>query len=77
MEERYYYEKPFQVIFLRDINGVPTYEKGIAFKNWIIAARDGEVFYIDNILFVAVYYFGIDEDYAIVEGMEWLPIEIN
>lgn len=71
-----YYSRPYQVVFLRPDLKPPLYEKGIAFKQHIIAARDGEVFTTRQVLFCAKR-LGIDEDYAIVEGFEWVPMEIN
>lgn len=71
-----YYDRPYQVIFLRPDLREPAYEKGIAFKQHIIAVRDGEVFTTRQVLFCAKR-LGINEDYAIVEGFEWVPLEIN
>lgn len=71
-----YYDRPYQVVFLRPDLKIPLYEKGIAFKHHVIAARDGEVFTTRQVLFCAKR-LGIDEDYAIVEGFEWVPLEIS
>ena len=70
------YDKPFQVIFLRPDCIEPTYDKGIAYKNEIITARDGEVFTTRQVLACARRY-GIDQDYAIVEKFEWKPLDMS
>lgn len=75
--EEYYYDKPFQVIFLRENGGIPTYEKGIVFQDFIIAARDGEVFSLNETIANAARIYGIKADYAVIEGIEWVPIEIE
>ena len=67
-----YYEIPMQVIFIRD----GQYEKGIVYHETVIAARDGLAFSTKEIMWNARDY-GVDEDYAIVESFEWLPIEIK
>ena len=67
-----YYEMPMQVIFVR----AGQYEKGIVYHETVIAARDGRVFSTKEIMRMARNY-GVDEDYAIVESFEWLPIEIK
>lgn len=72
MMQALYYEHPYQVIFLRE----GAYEKGIAFHEWIVAARDGQYFSTKEIMQHA-RECGVDEDYAIVEAFEWLPIDIK
>lgn len=72
----FYYNKPFQVIFLRPDHMEPTYDKGIVYKGEIIAARDGEVFTIGQVLTCA-RCCGIDWDYAIVEKCEWKPLDMD
>ena len=67
-----YYEMPMQVIFVRD----GLYEKGIVYHETVIAARDGQIFSTKEIMRMA-RVCGVDEDYAIVESFEWLPIEIK
>ena len=67
-----YYEMPMQVIFVR----AGQYEKGIVYHETVIAARDGQVFSTKEIMRMA-RDCGVDEDYAIVESFEWLPIEIK
>lgn len=67
-----YYEMPMQVIFVR----AGQYEKGIVYHETVIAARDGRVFSTKEIMRMA-RACGVDEDYAIVESFEWLPIEIK
>ena len=67
-----YYETPMQVIFVR----AGQYEKGIVYHETVIAARDGQVFSTKEIMRMA-RNCGVDEDYAIVESFEWLPIEIK
>ena len=67
-----YYEVPMQVIFWRG----REYEKGIVYHETVIAARDGKVFPTKEIMRKA-RNCGVDEDYAIVESFEWLPIEIK
>ena len=67
-----YYEMPMQVIFVR----AGQYEKGIVYHETVIAARDGRVFSTKEIMRMA-RNCGVDEDYAIVESFEWLPIEIK
>ena len=67
-----YYEVPMQVIFVR----AGQYEKGIVYHETVIAARDGKIFSTKEIMRMARNY-GVDEDYAIVESFEWLPIEIK
>lgn len=67
-----YYEMPMQVIFVR----AGQYEKGIVYHETVIAARDGAVFSTKEIMRMA-RNCGVDEDYAIVESFEWLPIEIK
>lgn len=71
-----YYDRPYQVIFLRPDLKKPAYEKGIVFKHHVIAARDGEVFTTRQVLSCAKR-LGVHEDYAIVESFEWVPLEIN
>ena len=71
-----YYPRPFQVLFLRPDLKEPTYEQGIVYRYDIIAARDGETFTTRDVLECARWY-NVDEDYAIVEGFEWVPLEIN
>ena len=71
-----YYATPYQIIFLREINQRPVYRKGIVFRDWIIDATDGAYFKTKTILKLARKHC-IDEDYAIVESFEWLPIKIN
>ena len=71
-----FYEKPFQVIFIRPDCAQAKYEQGIAYKTSVIAARDGEVFTTRQIMACARKY-GVDYDYAIVEAFEWVPLEIN
>ncbi len=75
-QTEFYYGEPFQVIFLRPDLTVPLYEKGIAYKNEIIAARDGEVFTTKQVLNCARQY-GIDYDYAIVEAFGWKPLDVD
>ena len=72
----FYYDKPFQVIFLRPDYMEPTYDKGIAYKNEIIVACDGEVFTTWQVLACA-RRCGIDWDYAIVESPEWKPLDMD
>ena len=67
-----YYEMPMQVIFVR----AGQYEKGIVYHETVIAARDGRVFSTKEIMRMA-RNCGVDEDYAIVESFEWLPMEIK
>ena len=74
--EDVYFPKPYQVIFLRPDYKVPTYDKGIAYKNEIISARDGEVFTTWQALACA-RRCGIDWDYAIVESFEWKPLDMD
>jgi hypothetical protein len=71
-----YYDRPYQVVFLRPDLEVPLYEKGIAFKYHVIAARDGEMFTTRQVLHCAKRY-GVHEDYAIVESFDWVPLEVN
>ena len=72
----FYYDTPFQVIFLRPDIVEPTYEQGIAYKNEIIAARDGKVFTtLQAVVFAR--RCGIDGDYAIVEAFEWKPLDMS
>lgn len=73
--ESHFYEKPFQVIFVRP-DRAPVYEKGIVYKTNVIAARDGEVFTTRQIMACA-RKCGIDYDYAIVESFEWQPLDIE
>ena len=68
-----YYEAPMQVIFYRP---GAAYEKGIVYHEKVIAARDGQVFSTKDVMRMA-RSCGVDEDYAIVESFEWLPIEIK
>ena len=67
-----YYEMPMQVIFVR----AGQYEKGIVYHETVISARDGKIFSTKEIMRMA-RSCGVDEDYAIVESFEWLPIEIK
>ena len=53
------------------------YEKGIVFQDFIIAARDGEVFSLNETIANAARIYGIKADYAVIEGMGWTPIEIE
>lgn len=71
-----YYDRPYQVIFLRPDLKKPAYEKGIAFKQHVIAARDGEYFTTRQILYCAKR-LGVDEDYAIVESFNWVSFNID
>ena len=75
-QTEFYYDKPFQVIFLRPDHIEPTYDKGIVYKNEIITARDGKVFTTRQVLACARRY-GIDQDYAIVEKFEWKPLDMS
>lgn len=75
-QTEFYYNQPFQVIFLRPDFIEPTYEKGIAYKNEIIAVRDGEVFTTWQVLACA-RRCGIDWDYAVVEKFEWKPLDMD
>ena len=75
-QTEFYYEKPFQVIFLRPDYIKPTYDKGIAYKNEIITARDGEAFTTRQVL-TRARRCGIDWDYAIVEKFEWKPLNMG
>lgn len=72
----FYYDKPFQVIFLRPDCIEPTYDKGIAYKNEIISARDGEAFTTRQVM-ARARRCGVDWDYAIVERFGWKLLEIN
>ena len=76
MIQEFFYDKPYQVIFLREVDGAPAYEKGIVFHTWIVAARDGATFSTKKVIEYARRH-GVEEDYAIVEGFEWLPFPIN
>ena len=67
-----YYEIPMQIIFWRG----REYEKGIVYHETVIAARDGAAFSTKEIMRMA-RSCGVDEDYAIVESFEWLPIDIK
>ena len=73
--EDVYFPKPYQVIFLRPDHKVPTYDKGIAFKDQVVAAHDGSVFSAKKIYRYAAKH-GVDSDYAIVESFEWVPLQI-
>lgn len=75
-QTEFYYEQPFQVIFLRPDDTKPLYDKGIAYKGNIISARDGEAFTVRKVLACARRY-GIDWDYAIVEKFEWKPLDMD
>ena len=67
-----YYEVPMQVIFIR----ATAYEKGIVYHETVIAARDGKIFSTKEVMQMA-RKCGVDEDYAIVESFEWIPMEIK
>ena len=73
--EDVYFPKPYQVIFLRPDYKVPTYDKGIAFKDQVVAAHDGSVFSAKKIYRYAAKH-GVDSDDAIVESFEWVPLQI-
>lgn len=75
-QTEFYYDKPYQVVFLRPDLKIPLYEKGIAYKSNIISARDGEVFTVRKVLACA-RWCGIDWDYAIVEKFEWKPLDMD
>jgi hypothetical protein len=75
-QAEFYYEQPFQVIFLRPDDTKPLYDKGIAYKGNIISACDGEAFTVRKVLACA-RRCGIDWDYAIVESPEWKPLDMD
>lgn len=75
-QAEFYYDNPFQVIFLRPDCVEPIYDKGIAYKNRIITARDGKVFTSRQVLACA-RKCGVDCDYAIVESFEWKPLNMD
>ena len=74
--DTYYYSHPYQVIFLREKDGKPTYRKGIVFHEWVIDAIDGSYFKTRAIVKLA-HKYDIDEDYAIVESFDWVPLKIE
>ena len=73
--EEIFYEKPYQVIFIRPDCAQPTYEYGIVYETNIIAANDGAVFTTIEIMACARNH-GIDYDYAIIEAFEWKPLNV-
>lgn len=75
-QTEFYYDEPFQVIFLRPNCAEPTYDKGIAYKNRVISLREGDVFTTRQILACA-RKCGVDCDYAIVEKFGWEPLDID
>lgn len=75
-DEAIYYPTPCQVIFLREVDGKPTYRKGIVLHEWIVDAADGAKFSTRKVLKYA-RKCGVDVDYAIVESFEWIPIQIE
>ena len=76
LQTDFYYDKPFQVIFLRPDCKEPTYDKGIAYKNRIISSREGDVFTMQQVL-ARARQCGVDCDYAIVEKFGWEPLDID
>lgn len=72
----HFYEKPYQIIFIRPDCAQPTYEYGIVYETNVIAANDGAVFTTLQIMACARKY-GIDYDYAIIEAFEWKPIDVR
>ena len=65
--EDVYFPKPYQVIFLRPDYKVPTYDKGIAFKDQVFSAKK---------IYRYAAKHGVDSDDAIVESFEWVPLQI-
>lgn len=75
-QTEFYYDEPFQVIFLRPDYAEPTYDKGIAYKNRVISLHEGDVFTTRRILACA-RRFGVDCDYAIAEKFGWEPLDMD
>ena len=73
--ESVYYEKPYQVIFIREVDGKIVYHTGIGFHEWVVDGDDGAAFKTGEILVLA-RRFNIDEDYCLIESFEWGPIEV-
>lgn len=71
-----YYPTPFQVIYLSELNHKPTYRKGIAFHEWVVDAENGAYFKTKGIVRLARKH-GVDEDYAIIESFDWVPIQLK
>lgn len=71
-----FFPRPYQVIFLRPDKSKPTYDKGIAFKDQVVAAHDGSAFSAKKIYRYAAKH-GVDSDDAIVESFEWVPLQIS
>jgi len=71
-----YFPKPYQVIFLRPDRKAPTYDKGIAFKDQVVAAQDGSAFSAKKIYRYAAKH-GVDSDDAIVESFGWQAFNID
>lgn len=71
-----YYDAPLQVIYLRPSPRDPQYQKGIAFKDYIIDAVTGVVFSTKSVMQYARNN-GIDADYAIIERFGWQPLSIG
>ena len=65
----YYYDAPFQVYYLRPDNY--HYSFGIAFHEWVVDIKDGTPFSTKEILEKIPCE---EEEYAIIERMEWLNI---
>lgn len=68
MEEKYWYEMPMQVRFIRE--GV--YSLGIAFQKYIIDCIDGTLFDLDKVFDEAAAY-KVGKDDAVVEWCSWHP----
>ena len=73
--EDVYFPKPYQVIFLRPDYKVPTYDKGIAFKDQVVAAHDGSAFSAKKLYWYSAKLV-VDSDDAIGESLEWVPLQI-
>ena len=75
-QTEFYYDEPFQVIFLRPDCKEPTYDKGIVYKNRVISLREGDVFTVRQVL-TRARQCGVDCDYAIVEKFGWEPLDMD
>ena len=69
MQEKYWYESPMQVRFIRE--GI--YSLGIAFHKYIIDCVDGTLFDLDKVYDDAAANYKINPDNAVVEWCTWEP----
>ena len=68
----FYYSVPFQVRFFCK----NEYHTGLAFHEYIIDLENGTIHTTREIV-ESAQALGIDQDYAIVERVGWIPIQLH